>query len=107
MLAKAADRRGHLALKRLPPHLPVGDDFQADAFLQRNGLIDRAIFDLFKLCVANGTSWQLFLSLKQLWRSEQAPNNVGMSGDHVTCLLQNLSCLKIPIPKGASAFSLC
>ncbi len=49
MLAKAADRRGHLALKRLPPHLPIGDDFQADTFLQRNGLIHRAIFDLFEL----------------------------------------------------------
>jgi hypothetical protein len=34
------------------------------------------------------------LSRKQRRRSEQASGYVGMSGNHVTCLLQNLSCLK-------------
>jgi hypothetical protein len=79
---KAADGGCHLALKRLPPHLPVGHDFQSDAFLQSDGVIDGAIFDLFELGVANSTGGELFLSRKQFRRPKQATNYVGMDGDH-------------------------
>ena len=51
---EAADGSGHLALERLPPHLAVGDDFQSDAFLQSDGVIDGAIFYQFEFSSGDG-----------------------------------------------------
>ena len=63
---EAADRRSHLVLEPLAAHLADGDNFQADAFLQRNGVIDRAIFNLFELSSSNGYGGELLLGVKQL-----------------------------------------
>ena len=80
--SKAVDRCGHLALKRLPPHLAIGHDLQANCLLERDGLIDRAVFDLFELCVADGLRGELLLSAKQLRRSQQAADDIGVRRDH-------------------------
>ena len=94
VFTKATDGGGHLALKRLPPHFPIGHDFQADAFLQLNGIVDGLIFDPFELSPIDKPSGQPFLPLQELRRPKQAPDDVAMMGDHVTWLLQNLLCLK-------------
>src|SRR5262249_58520521 len=41
--AEAVHSLGHLALKREPPHLAVGDDVEPRCLLQGDGLIDGAI----------------------------------------------------------------
>ena len=94
MFTKAADGRRHLALEGLPPHLPIGDNFQADAFLQRDGVVNRTIFDLFKLCLAYITTGQLLLCFEQLWRPEQASDDISMNANHKSRLVQNQASFK-------------
>jgi hypothetical protein len=94
VFAKAADRRRHLALKRLPPHLPIGNDFQTDIFLQRDGVVNRTIFDLFKLCLAYTTTGQVLLCFEQLWRPEQASDDISMNANHKSRLVQNQASFK-------------
>jgi len=65
-LAEAADGRGHLALKRLPPHLAVGHNLQADALLQSDSIVDGSIFDGFKFSRCDRPCSKLFLSFEQL-----------------------------------------
>jgi hypothetical protein len=92
VFTKAADRRRHLALKRLPPHLPIGHDFQADTFLQRNGVIDGTIFDQFEFSSGDGSSGELLLSRNQLRRPKQAADDVSMSAN------RNLLCSDYNLP---------
>jgi len=49
VFAKTTDRRRHLALERLSPHLAIDEDLQTHTCLQGDGIIDGAIFNLFEL----------------------------------------------------------
>jgi hypothetical protein len=81
--SEATDSGSHLTLKGLPAHLAVGHDFQADAFLQSDGLVDGTIFHFFELDVANGAVRELLLSLKQRRRPQKAAHDVRVEGDHI------------------------
>src|SRR5439155_1262966 len=63
---EAANGSRHLALKRLPAHLAVGHDFQADALLQSDSVIDGPVFDQFEFSSSDGSSDEFLLSRKQL-----------------------------------------
>src|SRR5262249_46117250 len=95
VFTKPADGRGHLALKGLPAHFPIGHDFQASAFLERNGVVDRLIFDRFEFRGGDCPTVQLLLCVKQLRWSKQASNDVSVNSDHTTpVLFQNSPLLK-------------
>jgi hypothetical protein len=81
-LAEAADGGGHLALKRLAAHLAIADDFQTDALLQRDGIVDGAIFDGFELSGSNRPNSELLLGQQQLRGPEKAADDVSVGGDH-------------------------
>ena len=49
VLGEAVDRGRHLTLERIATHLPIGDDFEADAFLQCDNLVDGTIFRRLEL----------------------------------------------------------
>jgi hypothetical protein len=76
--AKAADRSGHLALKRLPAHLAIGQDREVDFFLQRDGAVHCAIFDPLELLGTDGPGGELVLGPKKVRRPKQASYDVGM-----------------------------
>jgi hypothetical protein len=80
--SKAAHRRRRLALKRLPAHLAVGHDIQADGFLESDYLVHRAIFDFFEFNRGDGPRGELLLSREQFRGPKQAADDVGMGGDH-------------------------
>ena len=69
--AKAAHRRGHLALERLPAHFPIGYDLKAGRFLQRNGLIDGSIFYFRKDFLTHATRYELLFG-RQATRAASA-----------------------------------
>lgn len=79
---ETADGCRHLALKRLPAHLAVGDDFQSGIFLQRDRRVDSVIFNLCELAGSEITVGEVFLSGKQFGWPEQASDNVGMNRNH-------------------------
>jgi hypothetical protein len=79
--AKAAHGGSHLALKRLPAHLAVSDDFKADFLLQRDGGVDGAIFDLFELSRTDLAGGELLLRRKQFRRPKQAADHIRVNGD--------------------------
>jgi hypothetical protein len=81
--AEAAHGGRHLALKRLPPHLPVGDDLQPEALLQRDRVIDGAVFDRFEFRGGDCPDAELFLRRAQFRRAKQTANDVGPCFDHV------------------------
>ena len=80
--SKAAHGGRHLALKRLPAHLPVGDNFQADALLESDRRVDGAIFDCFEFNRGDSSSGELLLGQEQLRRSKQAADDVGVGSNH-------------------------
>ena len=75
---KTAHRRRHLALKRLPAHLAVGHDIQADGFLESDRLVHGAIFYFFEFIRGYGPSGELFLCRKQFRGPKQAADDVGV-----------------------------
>ena len=77
-LTKPTDRCRHLTLKRLPPHLAIGNNLQPGIFLQGNRLVDGVILDFLKLRRAESAGGELFLRGKQLRRSQQASHHIGM-----------------------------
>src|SRR5947209_10853824 len=79
---EAANGSRHLALKRLPAHLAVGHDFQADALLQSDSVIDGPVFDQFEFSSSDGSSGELLLSRKQLRGPEKAANDIGVDANH-------------------------
>lgn len=81
-IAEAADGSRHLALKRLPAHLAVGDNFQTNAFLQSYSVVYSAILYLFELRSSDRSGGELLLSFQQFSGTEQAPNYVGMKCSH-------------------------
>ena len=82
-LPEATDGCRHLALKRLPAHLTVGDDIQADGFLESNRLVHRAVFYFFELSSRNVPSGELLLSRKKFGGTQEAPNDIGVGSDHI------------------------
>src|SRR5947208_9635341 len=79
---EAANGSRHLALKRLPAHLAVGHDFQADALLQSDSVIDGPVFDQFEFSSSDGSSDEFLLSRKQLRWAEKAADDISVNGDH-------------------------
>src|SRR5688500_19526405 len=75
---ETVDRCRHLTLKRLPPHLAIGNNRQPGIFLQCNRLIYGAILDFLKLRGAENAGGELFLRGKQLRRSQHASHDIGM-----------------------------
>jgi hypothetical protein len=80
--SEAADGRRHLALKRLPPHLSVADNFQSGSFLQRDRRIDCVIFNFSELRRTKATVSEAFLSGEQFCGPEEASDNVRMNRKH-------------------------
>jgi hypothetical protein len=72
-----------LALKRLPAHFAVADDFQAHVFLQADGVVDSAIFDCFELLLVDGFDGELVLRFQQVRRAKQAADSLGVNGEHI------------------------
>ncbi len=82
VLAKALDGRRHLALERLPTHLPVSDDFQSGFLLKRYRVIYRFVFNFLELCCCDHALGELLLRSEQLGRAKQAANYVRPYIDH-------------------------
>src|SRR5947208_223050 len=78
---EAANGSRHLALKRLPAHLAVGHDFQADALLQSDSSIDGPGFHQFQFSRSPGSSHELLLSGKQLRWAEKPADDIRGNGD--------------------------
>jgi hypothetical protein len=81
-VAKSAHGGSHLALKRLPAHFAVSDNFKADFLLQRDGVVDGAIFDFFELSRTDLAGGELLLRRKQFRRPKQASDHIRVNGDH-------------------------
>jgi hypothetical protein len=79
---EAAHGCGHLALKRLAAHLAVREDLQTDAFLQRDHVVNSAIFDLLELTSRKITGGELFLRGQEFRWPKQTSYNVGVERDH-------------------------
>src|SRR5205823_2896846 len=57
-------------------------DFQADALLQSDSVIDGPVFDQFEFSSSDGSSDEFLLSRKQLRWAEQATNDIGVDANH-------------------------
>src|SRR5215831_20722923 len=79
--AEAVDGLGHLALERKPPHFAVGHDVEPRCLLQRDGLIDGAIFYGLELRVTKTPGHPVVPRFAQRSRPQQAADNIGMCRD--------------------------
>jgi hypothetical protein len=80
-----------LTLKRLPAHLAVGDNVQTDAFLQRNRLVDGAIFHGAQLRCTELAGSELVLSVKQVCWAKETTDDVGVSRHQGNLSVRKLS----------------
>src|SRR5262245_3491126 len=80
--AEAVDSLGHLALERKPPHFAVGHDVEPRCLLERDGLIDGAIFYGLELRVTQTPGHPVVPSFAQRSRPQKTADNIGMCRNH-------------------------
>jgi hypothetical protein len=73
----AVDRVRERADEGQAAQLPVGDDLDARALLQRDRVVDRAVLDPLELAAPDRAGHHLLARLQQLRRPQHAPDDLG------------------------------
>jgi hypothetical protein len=85
-LAEPLDRLRELALKGEATQLAVRDDVETGFFLKPDHGVDRAVLDALELRWSDLAAPQPLACFEQLWRPEQASDDVGARVDHAVSL---------------------
>ena len=80
--AEAPNRLGHLALEREATHLAVGNDLEPRLLLESDGPIDGAVLDLHERRGRHASGHELVPSAQELWRAQQASDDVRVGDNH-------------------------
>ena len=81
-LAEAVDGIRKAALEGQSPHLAVGHDVDARLLLQADGAVNGPILGRFQLGRGRLAPVEPLAHLEQVRRPQQAPDDVGVGGDH-------------------------
>src|SRR5262249_23680665 len=86
-LVKTFERFGKVPEKRVAPHFSVGDDVEAGVLLERDRLIDGAIFDLLVSGGRELAAFERLTRVAQVVRTQKAADRVAAwdhAGDPIT-----------------------